>query len=239
MSDLEDSIGPVKGSLYGSAAALAALREMESLNLPVVSTKPQLSEAESASLIKHFARKSKVPLRINNIPIRYAGESFSLDRPQLGDHIVQAPLKSYVLAHELGHATSPMLKLHRATRSLSNVLLGSLLLSYPLTKAYEAYAKARNPEGYAEKDHKELDALNTAGLTANAVQLGEEAQATLRGAYAIGKISGAAKGLKALASLSPAYGTYLAAFLAAHKLAPAAAGWYGKKFSIEGDNDAS
>lgn len=144
---------------------------------------------------------------------------------------VVAPKDSYILAHELGHATGWLGK-GKISGTIGTFFthgLGGRRLA-PLVRGMDSAQKAYNREvGLPEsEDSATLGALSTTTQLGTAAQLAEEGQASIRGIRAIGKLQGTPGMLRAAKILGPAYGTYAAAAVGSHVVAPWVGGKIGK-----------
>ncbi len=192
-----------------TAAMLPHLRKCVSGN--------DLTDRESAELVKRMTSGQKVKTRIDH----------SLADPLTAHYnpmtdTVQAGKNSYTLAHELGHATGPINKNRLGIKGILFTHAPWLYALRPLAEgarsAQQAYNRAK---GISEdKDSKALAAATWGARLSSAGQLAEEAQASLRGMHAIGKIQGRQGVIRAAKSLGPAFGTYAAMAGLSHGLAP-------------------
>lgn len=192
--------------------------------------RPRLTEKESESLIKAMLGIRK-DIAVVDLPRFFQrGSQFNP-----ATKTVSAPKDSYILAHELGHATGLMGR-NRAVGSIGSLLthgIGGPKIA-PIVRSIHSAQKAYNREiGLPEsEDSKALDALSTATQIGTAGQLAEEAQASIRGLHAIGKIQGRAGMLQAAKMFAPAFGTYALGAAAYHGVAPwlggKIGGWLGK-----------
>ena len=171
--------------------------------------KKTLTDEESAAIYKELLGDRKI--NIEDYPAL-------MSHFDPGSNTVRAPKNSYVFAHELGHASSPF-GAGRIGAFFTHGLGGPILA--PLIRSIDSAQKAYNrKKGYDPKD--DSTALSVAST---ATQLAEEAQASIRGARAIGKVKGSKEMWRAARQVfGPAYGTYVAAALGSHALAP----WVGK-----------
>ena len=175
-----------------------------------------LSDAESSELVKRMTKGLKHQIHGEVAP----HPLFSHYNP--ATNTVVSNKNSYVFAHELGHA-SGLLNKHR----LGNML--GVLTHSPATftlrpfaeaarSAQQAYNRAKGlPE---EDDSKALAAASWAARLSSAAQLAEEGQASIRGAYHVGKIQGRSGALRAAKAFLPAFGTYAALAGLTHGVAP-------------------
>lgn len=171
-----------------------------------------LSDEEAAKIIKH--------LRPDGIKLEHMND--------LGSHYdaisdtVRSNKNSYILAHELGHA-SGLLRNGRLgafgaliTHGIGHPIFASAVRG--AEAANKAYNKAKGIDDGTGT--KVLDAAGTGTQIASGLQLAEEAQASLRGLAAIKKVHGMRGALQAAKVLGPAFGTYLGGAIGAHALAP-------------------
>lgn len=145
---------------------------------------------------------------------------------------VVAPKQSYLLAHELGHATGLFGK-NRILGQLGAIAtygIGGPVLAPIITGMGSAH-KAYNRElGLSEEnDSRTLNTLTAISQAGTAGQLAEEAQASIRGINAIGKIQGRAGMLRAAKVFGPAFGTYALAAAGSHAIAPWLGGLIGRR----------
>lgn len=137
---------------------------------------------------------------------------------------------SYILAHELGHATGP-LGLNSNIGSLLTKTINKLrkprftALTEAINSARDAW---RRKKGLPEEDGINItQSATNIGRLASALNLVEEAQASLRGIAAINKIKGKAGVVGAAKILGPAFGTYVAPEVGSHVIAPWVGGMIG------------
>lgn len=179
-----------------------------------------LTDTESGQVVKHMAGNKHF---VFNKPLHPAFSSYD---PVT--RVITADRNSYVMAHELGHATSPVEKnpaLGYGFRLFTN---GLRRLQFPvLAEAANSAQKAwRRRKGLPEEeDSTSLQTAANVGRLSTGLRLAEEAQASLRGLGAIGKVQGKAGVLKALKVFGPAFGTYASGAAATHTVAP----WLGGK----------
>ena len=134
------------------------------------------------------------------------------------DHTVHANRTGYAYAHELGHATSRISpRKHRKARITHALLTAGLNNLAPMLNIGTT-AGSRVSDN--ETAQKVLGAVDTATQAATAVNLAEEAQASIRALRAIHKLKGRAAALQAARILGPAFGTYLGTAGVAHGLVP-------------------
>lgn len=219
-------VGLAAGALGRTGAMAAIMPAALPLAGKALMSGHELTRAESERLIRiMLGNRGDISVREPVIPI------FDPSRFEPRTKTVVAPKDSYVLAHELGHATGLMGK-NRILGQLGPLFthgLGGPLLA-PIITSVNSAQKAYNREiGLSRgEDSKALDVLNTAAQIGTAGQLAEEAQASIRGINAIGKIQGRGGMLHAAKVFGPAFGTYALGALASHGIAPWIGGKIGK-----------
>ena len=116
---------------------------------------------------------------------------------------VMATKNSYVLAHELGHASGFLNKYPLPLNITQPLTRGAMLIR----AAQGADAGYNRTVGISkeEEDSKALKGLVLASQIASVLQLAEEGQASLRGLKAIYDLQGANGALRAAKLLGPAY----------------------------------
>lgn len=221
------------GTAAGIGAPLTATVATQLAAIPLAlkaigSRSQELTPAEGKKLIKDM-----VGVRRNIKVVDISGSRIARLRSHFNPHTqtVVAPKDSYILAHELGHATGLLGKnktLGRLGAFFTHGLGGPKWA--PLLRGIDSAQKAYNREiGLPEsEDSSTLGALSTATQIGTAAQLAEEGQASIRGIRAIGKLQGKAGMIRAAKMLGPAFGTYAAAAVGSHAIAPWVGGRIGK-----------
>lgn len=223
--------------LVGTAAGIGAPLTSRVASKPIIaplarkvllSRSQDLSPAESNQLIQNMLGTNS---KIKVIDTSGVPRLLLLSHFNPATQTVVAPKGSYVLAHELGHATGLLGKnktLGTIGAFFSNGLGGPRLA--PFVRGLDSAQKAYNREvGLPEsEDSSTLGALSAATQIGTAAQLAEEGQASIRGLKAIGKLQGKAGMLRAAKLLGPAFGTYVAAAVGSHAIAPWVGGKIGK-----------
>ena len=223
------SIGESLGVYFKSLLPMAGMGVGQTLlsaplMVPMVRNSHNNLTAEESKKLVDLMAKGK-DITIEDTGTKWINRIRSHARPDL--NYVYAPKDSYVLAHELGHATGPLAnKYSRIPASIAYRLGNNAMGLRFLESAQKAYNRAK---GYAEEDDsKVLSGLSTASKFGTGYQLAEEGQATIRGLNAIKKLQGFGGVGKAVKSLLPAYGTYLLNAGVAHGIAPRLGEMYGK-----------
>lgn len=225
-------VGAAAGILAPGGASAASWLVARPLARKVLGSASQdLSPAESTELIRNMlGPNSKV--RVFDTP--GISHLFIPSHFNPVTQTVVAPKESYVLAHELGHASGLLGKnkiVGRIGAYFSHGLGGPALA--PLVRSIDSAQKAYNREiGLPEsEDSSTLGALSTATRIGTAAQLAEEGQASVRGIRAIGRLQGKAGMLRAAKIFGPAFGTYVAAAAGSHAVAPWLGGIIGKRMA--------
>lgn len=221
------------GTAAGIAAPVSATAISQLVAIPLamkvmLSKSQDLTPLEGDQLIKDMVG-NRTDINVVDTAGSRLGRLQSHFNPS--NKTVMAPKDSYILAHELGHATGLMGKnktLGNLGAFFSHVLGGPKLA--PFVRGIDSAQKAYNREvGLPEsEDSKTLGALSTAAQIGTAAQLAEEGQASIRGIRAIGKLQGKAGMIRAAKILGPAFGTYVAAAVGSHAVAPWVGGKIGK-----------
>lgn len=221
------------GTAAGIGAPLTATVASQLVGTPlalkVMTSKSQdFTPAEADQLIQNMVG-NKRNINVVDTSGSFIGRLRSHFNP--ATQTVMAPKDSYILAHELGHATGLLGRgktLGQIGAFFSHGLGGPKFA--PIVRGIDSAQKAYNREvGLPEsEDSTTLGALSTASQLGTAAQLAEEGQASIRGIRAVGKLQGAAGMLRAAKILGPAYGTYAAAAVGSHALAPWVGGKIGK-----------
>lgn len=169
--------------------------------------------------------------------LKFVGAPIGISAYDPETHIVMGNKNSYITAHELGHATGLMGKnraLGKAMALFSHGPFRGVPTLAPISEAIRGARKGYAEEsGKPEQDSRMLDAATYVGRASTAAQLAEEAQASIRGLHAIGKIQGRNGVIQAAKLLGPAFGTYLGAAAGSHLLAPYLGKLYGRSVARE------
>lgn len=142
------------------------------------------------------------------------------------NNTVQAPTRSPLLAHEYGHATSPLLVGRgKVVGTLGGALSHGIGIKWaPFIRGYTAYKN--EVEGEKTKGRQVADALSIGGA---GLGLAEEGQASFRGYQALKKLRGK-EYANAVAKkiFLPGFASYLGATAIGHLGAPAIGKYLGK-----------
>ena len=194
----------------------------------VKNKQPDMTSAEFSKLKDAFLRGKKNPPKFFALPgVFNIGSHYNPST-----NTVASSPRSYIAAHELGHATGPVgADSSKAVRGIVNAGYRLSKLA-PIARALQGYTQAYNKEMGIEPGTGQnvIDALGTASMVGTGIQLTEEGQATLRALKKIREVQGGAGMRRALMrTLGPAYLTYLAGAAGSHAVAPWVAGLLGRR----------